>query len=202
MTRSTVHQKLGRDTCGHPEWGGAQCRGNVNHLCRTVLLDLCFSSVQSLCCNTMECSTPGLPVHHQLLEFIQTHIHWVGDAIQPAHSLSSPSPPTIMVFSNESLLCIRWTKHWSVSFNISPSNEYSGLIYFRIDKFEFLAVQGTPKSLLQHHNSKASLLWRSAFFVVQNSYPYMTSGNSIASLHRPLSAKWWIWFLICCLDFS
>ena len=95
--------------------------------------------------------------------------------------------PSIRVFSDESILHIRWLEYWS--FSLSPSNEYSGLIYFRIDKFEFLAVQGTPKSLLQHHNSKASLLWRSAFFVVQNSYPYMTSGNSIASLHRPLSAK-------------
>ena len=102
------------------------------------------------------------------------------------------------VFSNKSAVGIRWP----ISSSIISSTEYSGLIYFRIDKFEFLAVQGTPKSLLQHHNSKASLLWRSAFFVVQNSYPYMTSGNSIASLHRPLSAKWWIWFLICCLDFS
>ena len=126
-----------------------------------------ISSVQSLCCNTMECSTPGLPVHHQLLEFIQTHIHWVGDAIQPAHSLSSPSPPTIMVFSNESLLCIRWTKHWSVSFNISPSNEFSGLISFRMDWLDLLAVQGTLKSLFQHHSSKASVLWHSAFFMVQ-----------------------------------
>ena len=119
----------------------------------------------------MNRSMPGLPVHHQLLEFTQTHVHQVGDAIQPSHPLSSPSPPvpippSIRVFSNESTLCMRWPKYWSLSFSISPSNEHSGLI-FRMDWLDLLAVQGTLKSLLQHHSSKASILWCSACFIVQ-----------------------------------
>ena len=117
----------------------------------------------------MDCSTPGFAVHHQLPEPTQTHVHWVGDAIQPSHSLSSPLLlpsvfPRIRVFSNESLLRIKWSKYWSFSFSISPSNEYSGLISFRIDWLELLTVQGTLKTLLQHHNSKASVLWCSLFF--------------------------------------
>ena len=120
-------------------------------------------------------------VHHQLLEFAQTHIHRVGDAILPSHPclplLLPPSMfPSIRVFSNESALCIRWPNYWSFSFNISPSNEHSGLISFRIDWLNLLAVQGTLKSLLQHHSSKASVLRRSAFFTVQLSHPYMTTG--------------------------
>ena len=116
-----------------------------------------FNSVTQSCltlCDPMDCSTPGLPVHHQLLA--QTHVHQVGDAIQPSHPLSSPSSifPSIKVFSNESALRIRWPKYWSFLFSISPSNEYSGLISFRIDWFDLLAVQGTLKSLLQHHSSK------------------------------------------------
>ena len=125
-----------------------------------------FSSVAQLCpilCDPMDCSMPRLPVHHQLLEFTQTHVHWVGDAIQPSHPLSSPSlPPSIFlsikVFSNESILRIRWPKYWSFSFSISPSNEYSGLISFRMDGLDLLAVQGTLESLFQHHSSKASIL--------------------------------------------
>ena len=110
----------------------------------------------------MGCSTPGFPVHHQLLELAQTHVHWAGDAIQPSHPLSSPSPPafslpSIRVFSTESVLHIRWPEYWSFSFSICPSNEYSGLISFRIDWLDLLAVQGTLKSLLQHHSSKVSL---------------------------------------------
>ena len=135
-----------------------------------------FSLVAQSCltlCDPVNCSTPGLPVHHQLLESIQTHIHWVGDAIQPFHPLSSPFClplifPRIRVFSNESVLRIRWPKYWSFSFSISPSNEYPGLISFRIDWLDFLAVQGTLKSLLQHHSSKASILWCSAFFMVHS----------------------------------
>ena len=133
----------------------------------------------------MGCSTPGFPVHHQLPELARTHVHRVGDAIQPSHPLSSPSLPpsvfpSIRVFANESVLCIRWPKYWSFSFSISPANEYSGLISFRMDWLDLFAVQGTLKSLLQHHNSKASILRCSAFFIVQLSHPYMTIGKTIA----------------------
>ena len=138
----------------------------------------------------MDCSTPGFPVHHQLPEFTQTHVHQVCDAIQPSHPLLFTSPPSSnisqdqglfqgvsslhhmanlsqpQIFSNESVLHIRWPKYWSFSFNISPSNEYLGLISFRMDWFDVLAVQGTLKSLLQHHSSKASILWCSAFFTI------------------------------------
>ena len=114
-------------------------------------------------CDPMNCRTPGLPVHHQLLEFTQTHIHLAGDAIQPSHPLSSPSSPAPnpslhQVFSNESTLCMRWPKYWSFSFSISPSKEHPGLISFRMDWLDLLAVQGTLKSLLQYHSSKASIL--------------------------------------------
>ena len=130
----------------------------------------------------MDRSTSGLPVHHQLLEFTQTYVHSVGDAIQPPHPLSSPSPPTfnlssIRVFSNESVLRIRWPQYWRFSFNISPSNDYSGLISFRMDWLDLLAVQGTLKSLLEHHSSKASILQCSTFFIVQLSHPYVTTGK-------------------------
>ena len=133
----------------------------------------------------MNHSTPGLPLHHQFLEFTQTHIHWVGDAIQPSHPLLSPfppafNPPSIRVFSNESALHIRWPKYWSFSFNISPSSEHPGLISFRMDLLDILAVQGALKTLLQHHSSKASILQHSAFFIVQLSHPYMTTGKTIA----------------------
>ena len=115
-------------------------------------------------CDPMNRSTPGLPVHHQPLEFTQTHVHQVSDAIQPSHPLLLPPiPPSIRVFSNESVLRKRWPKYWSFSFSISPSNEHPGLISFRMDWLDLLAVQGTLKSLLQHHSSKASILWRSAF---------------------------------------
>ena len=133
------------------------------------------SSVTQSClilCNPMDCSTPGLPVHHQLPEFTQTQVHRVGDAIQPSHPLSSPSlpapnPSSIRVFSNESTLPMRWPKYWSFSFSISPSNEHPGLISFRMDWLYLLAVQGTLKSLLQHHSSIESSLRCSAFFTVQ-----------------------------------
>ena len=136
----------------------------------------------------MDCSTPGLPVHCQLLEFTQTHVHWVGDAIQPSHPLHGiafrqylPSIfPSIRVFSNESALRIRWPKYWSFSFNNTPSNEHLGLISFRMDWLDLLAIQETLKSLLQHHSSKASILRWSAFLTVQLSHPYMTSGKTIA----------------------
>ena len=135
----------------------------------------------------MSCSTSGLPVHHQLPEYTQTHVHRVGDAIQPSHPLLSPSPPapvppSIRVFSNESALHMRWPKYWSFSLSISPSNEHPGLASFRMDWLDLLAVQGTRKSLLQHHSSKASILQHSAFFTVQLSHPYMTTGKTMLLL--------------------
>ena len=133
-----------------------------------------FLSVTQSCptlCDPMDCSTPGLSVHHQLPGFTQTHVHQVGEAIQPSHPLSSPLLPlsifpSISIFSNESALRVRWPKYWSFSFSISPSNEYSGLVSFRMDWLDLLAVQGTLKSLLQHHSSKAAILQHSAFFIV------------------------------------
>ena len=123
-------------------------------------------------CNPMDCSTLSFPVHHYLLEFAQTHVHQVDDAIQPSHPLLSPYLPTFNLSQhqglfNESVLSIRWPKHWNFSFSISPSNEYSRLISFRIDWLDLLALQGTLKSLLQHHILKASILQCSVFFMVQ-----------------------------------
>ena len=157
-----------------------------------------FSSVAQLCptlCDPMNPSMPGLPVHHQLPEFTQTHVHRVSDAIQPPHLLCHPLlllppiPPSIRVFSNESTLHIRWQKYWRFSSSISPSNEHPELISFRMDWWDLLAVQGTLKSLLQHHSSKASILWRSAFFTVQLSHPYMTTGKTIALTRRTSVGK-------------
>ena len=147
-----------------------------------------FSSVtQSFptLCDPMDCSTPGLPVHHQLLEFTETHVHWVGDAFQRAHPLSSPFlPPSIFpstrVFFKESVLHIRWPKYWSFSFSISLSKRYLGLISFWIDWFDLLAVQRMLKSHLQCHSSKASILQCSPFFIVQISHLYMANGKTIA----------------------
>ena len=133
----------------------------------------------------MNHSTPGLPVHHQLLESTQTHVHHVGDVIQPSHPLSSPSPPALNLSQHEGFF--KWVsfshqvvKYWSYRFNISPSKEYPGLMFFRMDWLDLLGVQGTLKSLLQHHSSKASILWHSAFFGVPLSHPYMTTGKTIA----------------------
>ena len=141
----------------------------------------------------MNCSTPGLPVQHQLLEFTQIHVHWVGDAIQPSHPLSSPLLPSIFpsirVFSNESALCIRCPKYWSFSFSISPSNEHPGMISFRMDWLDLLAVQGTLNSLLQHYISKVSIPQHSAFFIVQLSRPYMTTGKTTAMTRQTFVGK-------------
>ena len=142
----------------------------------------------------MNCSMPGLPVHHQLPESTQTHVHRVSDDIQPSRPLSSPSRlpsifPSIRVFSNESALHVRWPKYWSFSFNISPSNEYPGLISFSMDWLDLLAVQGTLKSPLQHHSSKASIFQQAAFFIVQLSHPYMTTGKTIALTRRTFVGK-------------
>ena len=155
----------------------------------------------------MNHSTPGLPVHHQLQEFTQTHVHRVGDTIQLPHPLLSPShpapiPPSIRVFSSESTLLMRWPKYWSFSFSISPSNEHTGLVSFRMDCLDLLAVQGTLKSLLQHHSSKASILRHSALFRVQLSHPYMTTGKTIALTRQPLLAKQYLCFSICYLGWS
>ena len=147
-----------------------------------------FRSVTQSCptlCNPMNHSTPGFLVHHQFPESTQTHVHWVGDAIQPSHPLSSPLllppiPPSIRVFSNESTLCMRWPKYWSFSIGISTSKEHPRLVSFRMDWLDLLAVQGTLKSLLQHHTSKASILRLSAFFTVQLSHPHMTTGKTRA----------------------
>ena len=152
-----------------------------------------FSSFQSLSfvwlCDPMNCSTPGLPVHHHLLEFTQTHVHWVHDAIQPSHPLLSPSPPAPNPSQHQSLprnKLFAWggQKYWSFSFSIIPSKEIPGLISFRTDWLDLFAVQETLKSLLQHHSSKASIIRHSAFFTVQLSHPYMTIGKTIALTRR------------------
>ena len=134
-----------------------------------------FSSVAQSCptlCDPIDCSTPGLPVHHQLLEFTQTHVHWsvmTSNHLILCHPLLllPPIPPSNRVCSNESTLHMRWPKYWSFSFSISPSKEHPRLISFRMDWLDLLAVQGTLKSVLQHHSSKASILWYSAVFTVQ-----------------------------------
>ena len=133
----------------------------------------------------MNRSMPGLPVHHQLPESTQTHVHQVGDDIQPSHPLSFPSPPALNLSQDQGLFQWVSSSHQvarvlDFSFNISPSNEHPGLVSFRMDWLDLLAVQGTLKSLLQHHSSKASILQHSAFFIVQLSHPYMTTGKTIA----------------------
>ena len=141
-----------------------------------------FSSIPQSCptlCDPMNHSTPGLPVHHQFPEFIQTHVHQVSDAIQPAIPcrplpLLLPIPPSIRVFSNESTLSMRWPKYWSFSFSIIPSKEHPRLISFRMDWLDLLAVQDSQESS-PHHSSKASILQHSAFFTVRLSHPYMTT---------------------------
>ena len=141
----------------------------------------------------MDYRMPGFPDFLYLSEFAQMHVHWAGDTIQPSHLLL-PLPllpsvfPSIKIFSKESALCIRWPKYWSFSFNISPSKEFSGLISSRMDWLDLHAVQGTLKSL-QHHSSKASILWCSAFFIVQLSHPYMTAGKTIALTRQTIVSK-------------
>ena len=139
----------------------------------------------------MNCSTPGLPVHHQLLEFTQTHMHWVGDAIQPSRPLSSPSPPASNPSQHQGLF--QWVnsshEYCSFSLSISPSNEHPGLVSFRIDWTDLLAVQRTRKRLLLHHSSKASILRCSAFFTLQLSHPYMTAGKNMALTRQTFVGK-------------
>ena len=156
-----------------------------------------FSSVAQLCptlCDPMNRSMPGLPVHHQLPEFTKTHAI---ESMMPSNHLIlchpllllPTIPPSIRVFSSESTLSMRWPKYWSFSFSNSPSNEHPGLISFRMDWLDLLAVQGTLKSLLQHHSSKASTLWHSAFFTVQLSHPYTTTLITIALTRRTFVGK-------------
>ena len=153
----------------------------------------------------MNCSTPGFPVHHQLPELPKLMSI---ESVMPSNYLILCCSllllptifPRIRLFSNESALCIRWPKYWSFSFNISPSNKHPGLSSFRMDWLDLLEVQGTVKSLLQNHSSKASILWRSAFFIVQLSHPYMTTGKNIALTRWIFVGKVMsLCFLICCL---
>ena len=165
--------------------------------CYGQLASVQFSSVAQSCptlSNPMNRSVPGLPVHHQLPEFTQNSCpssRWTSSHLIRCHPflLLLPILPSIMVFSNESTLWMRWTKYWSFSFNISPSNEHPELIAFRMDWLDLLAVQGTLKSLLQHHSSKASIFWCSAFFTVQLSHPYMTTGKTVALTKQTFVGK-------------
>ena len=151
--------------------------------------------VQSLC-NHMECSMPAFPVLNHHPELAQTHVHWVIDAIQPPHPLWCPSPPAFNLSQHQSLL-IRWPKYWSFSFSINTSNEYSGLVSFRIDWFILLAIQETLKSLHQHHISRASILQGLAFFMVQLSHPYMTTGKTAVLTIQSFVGKVMSLLLIC-----
>ena len=174
------------------------------------LLDIQFNSVAQSCrtlCNPMNHSMPGLPVHHQIPQLTQTYVH---QSVVPSKHLILCHPllllpsilPSIRVFSNESALHIRWPKYWSFSFSISPSNEHPGLISFKMDCLDLLAVQGTLKSLPQHHSSKASVLWCSAFFIVQLSHPYMITGKTTALTRWTFVDKVMSLFLICYLCWS
>ena len=174
-------------------------------------LKLWFSSVQftqscPTLCDPMNLSTPGFPVHHKLLEFTQTHGHRVGNAIQPSHPLSSPSPPAPNPSQHQSLF--QWVNSLHevakvLEFQLQhQSFQHPGLICFRMDWLDLLAVQGTLKSLLQHHSSKASILRHSAFFTVQLSHPYMTTGKTIALTRRTFVGKIMSLFLICYLGCS
>ena len=169
--------------------------GHLYIFFRKLPIQFLCCSFAKLClalCDSMDCRMPGFPISHHLLEFAQVHVHCIGDSIQISHPLLPSSLlsifPSIKVFSNNSAVCIRWPRYWSFSFSISHSNEYSGLISFEIDWFGLLAVQGTLKSLLQHHSSKSSVLQCSAFFMVQLSQPYMTTGKTTALT---------IWTFVC-----
>ena len=183
---------------------------NSVKILRPFVPQCCCCSVVKSCltlCDIMDCSTPGFPILCYLQELAQTHIHWVGDAIQPSHPLSSLSVPGLNLSQYQGLFQwvnsrIKWPRYWSFNFSISPSNEYSGLISFRIDWFHLLTVQGTIRSLLQHHSLKASVLQHSASFTVQLLHPYVTTEKTIALTTWTLSAKWCLCFLICCLGLS
>ena len=175
-------------------------------MCQT--LSCCCSVAQSclILCDAMDCNAPGFPVLRYLPEFTQTQVI---ESLMPSNHLIlccpllSPSIfPSISVFSNESILHIKWPKYWNFSFNISPSNEHSGLISFRMDWLDLLAVQRTLKSLLQHHSSKASVLQHSAFFIVQLSHPYRTTGKTIALTRWIFVGKVMSPLFICCIGLS
>ena len=169
----------------------------------------CLSSVHSqscpTICNPTDCSLPGFPDHHQHPELVETYVHRVGDAVQPSDPLSSPSPPALNLSQNQGLfwwlaLLIKWPKYWSFSFNISPSNDYSGLISFRMDWFAPLATQGTLKSLFQHHTSKASIIQCSSFFVVQISHTWLLEKPVLT--RQTVVGKVMSLLLTCCLGLS
>ena len=172
----------GPETCvaepallGHPVKSGEGCYCSVTKSCPTLH-------------DPMDCSTPGFPVPHHLPEFVQVHAHWVSDAIPPSHPLSSPSHSAFNISQHQGLF--QWvSSSWSFSFSISPSIKHSRLISFRMDWLDLLAVQETLKSLLQHHSSKASIIQHSAFFIVQISHPYMTTGKTTVWLDGPLPAE-------------
>ena len=197
MTFAWYSKKYSPVVCFSVNWGLYNGLGLVkvaSLLIHVAQVQVQFSSVTQLCpvfCNPMDCIMLGLHVQHQLPEFTQSHVHWVSDAIQPSHPLLFHVSSCLQSFpASESFhLCIRWPKYWSFSFSISPSNEYSRLLSFRMDWFDLLAVQGTLKNLLQHHSSKASILWHSAFFLVQLSHPYMTTGKTIALTTRTFVGK-------------
>ena len=197
-SKSSAGSGKRRHYTGAP-WPPEECHGGsrpMRHKHAYIWLDmeknLQFSSVTQSCptlCDPTNCSTPGLPVHHQLLKFAQTHVHRVGDAIQPSHPLSSPPPPAPNPSQHQGLFQWVNSSHEVAKVLEFPSNEHPGLISFRTDWLDLLAVQGTLKSLLQHHSSKPSILQRSAFFTVQLSHPYMTPGKTIALTRRTFISK-------------
>ena len=164
---------------------------------KEMCLDLCRRSVIQSCltlCEPMDCSIPGSSVLHHLPESVETHVHWVIDSTQPSHPLSLPSPPAFSLSQNQGLFQRVGSSHQvakvlELQFNIIPSYEYSGLISFRMDWFDLLAVQGTLKSLLQRHSSKASILQHSTFFMVHLSYPYMTTRRAIVLTRQTSASK-------------
>ena len=173
-----------------------------------VILKFCCSVWRSspTLWDSMDCSTSGFPVLHSLKEFVQIHVHWVGDAIHPSHPLSPPSPSAFNLPQHQGSfpksLGIRWPKHWNFSFSISPSNEYSALISFRIDWFDPLAVQQTLKNVLQHQSLKASIFWHSVFIMVQIWHPCMTTGKTTALTMQTFVGKVMSLFFSCWLDLS
>ena len=187
--------------CFSPYWVGSQSGGEgkeerfvtttiiiAHNFCEYVVYQFCCCSVAKLCqtlCDPMDCKKPGSFVLHYLPAFAQNYVHWVSDAIQPSHALLPPSPFAFSLSQHQDLF--QWVSSWhqvakvlELQLSISPSNELSGLISFRIDWFHLLGVQGTLKSLLQHCSSRASILWCSAFVLVQILYPYLTTGKAIA----------------------